>query len=103
MSQRLERLISIILHLPWWVWVLGLVLTVLLGFGLVRGHGAQRWLAVQRDIAVCGLETDPVHWVERAPVPDPARQAELRRLLEGMGGVEHLEQRLAAAHSLHCL
>lgn len=86
MSQRLDRLIHAVLHLPWWVWVLGLVLTVLLGFGLVRAHGAQRWRAVQRDIAACGLETDPVRWVARAPVPDPARQAELRRLLKVLGG-----------------
>lgn len=85
MSQRLDRLIYAILHLPWWVWVLGLVLTVVLAFGVVRGHGAQRWRAVQRDITACGLETDPVRWVARAPVPDPARQAEARRLLEGMG------------------
>lgn len=86
MSQRLDRLIHTILHLPWWVWVLGLVVTVLLVFGVMRAHGAQRWRGVQRDIAACGLETDPARWVERAPVPDPARQAELRRLLEGMGG-----------------
>ena len=56
MSQRPDRIISIILHLPWWVWVLGLVLTIMtvMGVGNHMGwemfpralvHGpAGRWL-----------------------------------------------------------
>ncbi len=35
MASRLDRLIHAILHLPWWAWMLGLMLTILLGFGLL--------------------------------------------------------------------